>query len=133
MKFLKWLPLTVLFILAILFEPLRSGFVLADQSCEVITDWERVRNSIFNRRHVISFGILCLVAATTFRKYRVVKAVVAVFLFSAFLEYEQSFFATGHCRAWDLIPNVLGVGLAAAIFLCGQWVLRRINERKTAR
>lgn len=124
-RLMRWLPLTVLSIMALSFEPMRSGFIFADQSCELSTDWERVRGSAFNYRHIMSYGILCLVAAATFRKKRVAKAVVTVFAFSVLLEIEQSFFITGHCRAWDLIPNLIGIGLAASLFLIGSWCLNR--------
>lgn len=118
-KLRRWLPLAILVAMALSYEPFRSGFVLANQSCELMTGWERVQSAIFNYRHIISYGILCLVAAITFRQNRVVKAAIVIFLFSILLEIEQSFFITGHCRSWDLIPNLLGIGLAAAIFLIG--------------
>ena len=120
-KFRRWLPLAVLVVMALSFEPFRSGFGFANQSCELTTNWERVQYSVSNYRHVISFGILFLVAAATFRQNRVLKAVVTVFLFSGFLEFEQSFFTTGHCRSWDLVPNLLGISSAAVIFLAGDW------------
>ena len=123
-KLRRWLPLTVLVVMALSFEPIRSGFVLANQPCELITDWERLQSAVFNRRHIISYGFLCLVAAATFHQNRLVKATMVIFLFSVLLEIEQSFFTTGHCRAGDLIPNLLGIGLAAAIFLMGIWCLR---------
>ena len=127
----KWLPLTILVGMAMAFEPIRSGFEFAYQSCELLTDWERVLGSVFNLRHVISYGILCLVAAATLGQDQVVKAMVAVFLFSVFIEFEQSFFITGHCRSWDLIPNLLGIGLAAATFLIGALSLRRVQSIKS--
>lgn len=127
-NFGRWLPLTVLALMALAFEPLRSDFVFANQGCELVTDWGRVKNSIFNLRHIVAYGLLCLVAAATFRQNRLVKAVTVTFLFSIFLEVEQSVFVTGHCRSWDLIPNLLAVGLAAAIFstgaTCFRWAQR---------
>ncbi len=133
-KLARWLPIVILIIMALLFEPIRSGFVISNQSCELMTNWESVQNSVFNYRHVISYGILCLVAAATFRQNRVLKAIIAIFLFSVLLEIEQSFFVTGHCRSRDLIPNLLGIGLAAAIFGVGikyqGWMRRsKSNDR----
>ncbi|MEE9374839.1 MAG: VanZ family protein, partial [Rhizobiaceae bacterium] len=122
-KLIRRLPLSILIVLALSYEPIRSGFVLANQSCELLTDWERVQGAIFNRRHVIAYGLLCLAAAATFRENRILKAAIFIFLFSVFLEFEQSFFITGHCRSWDLIPNILGIGIASAIFLIGVRVL----------
>jgi len=124
----RWLPLTILVAVALSFEPFRSGFVLANQPCELTTDWERLQSAVFNRRHIISYGILCVVTAVTLRRHRVIKAAIAIFLFSILLEIEQSFFITGHCRSWDLIPNILGIGLASAIlsavFKYSKWAHR---------
>ena len=119
----RWLPLILLVTMALAFEPFRSGFTFDTQSCEVLADWERTKSAVFNARHIISYGILCLVASATLRKNKVVMAVLGTFVFSAFLELEQSFFITGHCRLRDLIPNVLGIGLAAGMFQLPQvWV-----------
>ena len=116
---LGWLSLLILAGLALLFEPIRSGFTLANQACETSTDWQRAFASVFNLRHILSFGLLFLVAAVTLRNNRILKAAIGVLLFSAFLEFEQSFFLTGHCRVRDMIPNILGVGLAAIAFWVG--------------
>ncbi len=122
-KLKRWLPLAALVALALSYEPIRSGVVFANQSCELTADWERVQHSVFNLRHVIAYGILCLVAAVTFRNHRVIKAALVIFLFSILLEIEQSFFITGHCRSWDLIPNLLGIGIASIFFLLGvKWL-----------
>lgn len=126
LKLRRWLPLIILVALALSYEPIRSGFVLANQSCELMTDWERAQSAIFNYRHIVAYGILCFVAAVTFRQNRIVMATTIIFLFSILLEIEQSFFITGHCRAWDLIPNLLGIGLAVMVFWGLSW-MRRFN------
>lgn len=126
----RWLPLTILIALAISFEPIRSGFELANQSCEFTLNWERVQSALSNKRHIIGYGSICLVAAVTLRKNRLLLATTGTFLFSVLLEVEQSFFRTGHCRVWDLIPNVLGIVLAAAIFLMGKWFVDQARRSK---
>ncbi len=130
-RMVKWAPLTGLVILALAFEPLRSGLVLANQPCEFLTDWETVKSSLHNRRHIIGYGLICLVAAMTFRENRIAKAAIATFLFSVFLEIEQKFFSTGHCRLWDLIPNLLGITLAVGLFALGVWCKNRFQQLNT--
>lgn len=117
---LKWLPLSVLVLLALAFEPLRSGFELANQACEFVTTWERVVGSLFNLRHIIGYGSICLAALVTLQNVRPLKVAVATFVFSVVMELQQSFFITGHCRAWDLVPNLVAVGLALALFALGR-------------
>lgn len=126
----RWFPLTILAAMAFMFEPLRSGFVFANQSCELITDWETIRNSVSNPRHVIAYGILMLVAAATLRQNPILKAAIGVFLFSALLEIEQSFFVTGHCRSWDLIPNLLAIAWATIAFSIGMFCYKKIRAAK---
>lgn len=94
------------------------GFSFADRSCEPTRQWETARSSILDRRHLIGHAIVFLVAALALGRDRIATAAAATFPFSIPLEVEQSFFATGHCRAWDLIPNIVGIvgiGVAATI------------------
>lgn len=130
LKLGKWLPLAILVALALAYEPLRSEFTFANQSCELITNWETIRNAIFNPRHIIAYGILFLVAAATLRQNKILKAAIGVFLFSAFLEVEQSFFVTGHCRSWDLVPNMLAITWAAVVFCIGVYCYNKMAALK---
>ena len=125
----KWLPLIVLTFLAMVFEPIRSGFQLESQACEWKTELATLKLALLNFRHVISFGILTLVAAATFKQNQTITVAIAVFMFSAFLEFEQSFFSSGHCRLWDLIPNICGIGIAAILII----VVRKLSSNTPAR
>ncbi len=120
----RWLPLVTLTVLALVYEPVRSGFTFSDQQCDLTANSGNVQSAFFNLRHIISYGLLCLVAAAAFRQYRLLTVAAGVFLFSVFLEIEQSFFSTGHCRLRDLIPNLVGIG-AVIIIIHMTVVLRR--------
>ena len=128
----RWLPLAIFVAIAVVYEPVRSGFTLANQSRELMSDWERVKGAIFNLRHIIAYGLLCLLLAVTFRNSRLVTAMAVTFLFSILMEIEQSFFTTGNCRLRDLIPNLLGIGLAAGILLIGRFFSSRLHRFKTS-
>lgn len=114
---IKWLPLVILVTMAIAYEPMRSGFNLANQSCEYFPTASQFTRTFFNVKHIIGYGIICLVALFTVRNIAMWHTVIGVLIFSTTMELLQSFFVTGHCRAWDLIPNTLGIGLALALFL----------------
>lgn len=111
------MPLIGLIVAALMFEPLRSGFALESQPCELAANWEQMARGVFNVRHIIGFGTICLAALFTFQKNPIVNASAFTLVFSILLEFQQSFFPTGHCRSWDLPPNLLAVGLANIAYL----------------
>lgn len=118
---LKLLPLILAVALAILSEPIRSSFSIEIQSCEYLPTSTQFSATFFNAKHIIGYGVICLIALFTFQHRTVWFPIVGVFIFSITMEYLQSFFTTGHCRAWDLIPNAIGIGIAVFIF----WFARR--------
>ena len=115
---MRWVPLVLLSILAVAFEPVRAGLVFENQGCDWSVDQGRLADALFNPRHLISYGLFVLLAAVAFPKARLLAISAAVLIFSALLEVEQSFLATGHCRLRDMVPNVIGIAVAAtAIFI----------------
>lgn len=122
---LRWLPLIALVALAIAFEPIRSNFAFANQSCEIFSTANQIAGAFLNAKHIVGYGLICLMALFTLRTIPIWQIAFGVLVFSAMMELLQSFFVTGHCRAWDLIPNVFGVGLAVTLFLTGRVLLRR--------
>ena len=116
----SWLPLAVVVLMAITFEPIRSEFTLANQPCEFIPTGHQFTAAFFNLKHTVGYGVICLLAIVTMRSVSVWRVVLGVLFFSAFMELFQSFFSTGHCRLWDLIPNLIGIASALALFLVGK-------------
>ncbi len=123
---LKLLPLVLVATLAALAEPIGSGFTIDFQSCEFIPTSAQFAATFYNAKHIIGYGTICLIALFTLGGRNIWLPIVGVFIFSIAIEYLQSFFATGHCRAWDLLPNMIGIGLAVVIFL----VIRNLVPKK---
>lgn len=111
----RWVPLVLLAGSAVAFEPIRSGFTLADQSCELTAGLQRVVGGIVNPKHLIGYGLIFVAATFALGRGRLASAAIGTFIFSALLEVEQTYFTTGHCRARDLIPNIIGIALAALL------------------
>ena len=122
---LHWLPLSVLLCLAVSFEPIRSSFNFANQPCEFIPTTSQLIASFSNLKHVVGYGLICLTALLTMRNKPIWHIAISVLVFSATMELFQSFFVTGHCRAWDLIPNVIGIVIAIVLFQTGRILSNR--------
>ena len=120
------MPLLLLILIALIYNPLVSNFVIANQECRALTDIDTVLASFINFRHIIGFGVIYLIAVLTFVVHRMIHAVIIVFFFSFLIEIEQSFFIEGHCRAWDLIPNLVGISAASVIVIVMKNPLRKI-------
>ena len=125
-RLLRWLPLAFIATFAVLFEPIRSGFNIANQPCEILPSSNQLAGTFFNVKHIIGYGAICLISLLTTRNNSIWHSIFGVFTFSIAMEFLQRFFVTGHCRAWDLIPNALGIGIAVAIFLGGRTLLPKV-------
>lgn len=113
--------------LALGYTPLKSaGLLRPTASCELSAPLELWWSGLQNSRHVISYGVLCLLAVACFAKQRVAKAAATVLVISALVELEQAFLAEGHCRIRDMLPNLLAVCLASLLWLAfSRRLLRR--------
>ena len=125
---IRGLALLLLCGLAAAFEPVRSGFQFVDQDCEWTVSRELVAASVLNLRHLVGYGAICLIALWTFGLRHLVAVALGTFVFSMVLEFQQSFFATGQCRARDLIPNALTILVCAA----ASWLVARGRLRHSA-
>jgi hypothetical protein len=117
-------------VLAVLYTPFDSNFRMADKPCELWTSTEMVQRSVLNARHLVSYGILFLLGALSFRRHSLLKSASLVLVLSAGVELEQSYFVSGHCRARDLLPNLIGVAVAAFIYL-GVAAIWRVWARRS--
>ena len=102
---LRYLPLLSLMALAAVYERIRSAFTFVHQGCEWTSDWQSLILSIPNTRHIFAFGLLSFVALFTFTNNKTAKAVLVVFLFSVFIEIEQSFFCHGSLSIKRFAPK----------------------------
>ena len=104
---------TLFLLLGALFLPLKSGFLLDPQRCEVLTSPKYILLSFTNYKHSILFGLLTFIAwANLNEPRRLLKALAILVGFTLILETEQALFNAGHCRLRDLLPNLVGFGLA---------------------
>jgi VanZ family protein len=97
--------------------PLQSAGVLRHPAwCELSAPLPQWWTGINNPRHIVSYGILCLIGATAFSGRRLAKAVAATLMISVLVEMEQAVLLAGHCRLRDLLPNTLAVCLCGLIW-----------------
>jgi hypothetical protein len=92
--------------------PLRSSFhVRAGVLCEVGAPIQRWLAGILNWGHLVAYGILMVVGSLAFGTRRLGRAGTIVLAVSVAVELEEAVFTVGHCRARDLLPNLLAVSL----------------------
>jgi hypothetical protein len=102
--------------LAFLQTPWRSNFrIRTHPICELRAPLELWLAGASNLQHLLSYGLLALLAAPAFRRRPLLTAASFVLALSAVVELEQALFSVGHCRLRDMLPNLLAVGLATAV------------------
>lgn len=94
--------------------PIGAGFVLRPFACDIgpSPDWIE---TVFNLRHLVSFGILSALGFLVFRQSPVWLTIVLLVALTAAVEIEEAIFVSGHCRLRDLIPDVLAICIGWAI------------------
>lgn len=93
--------------------PLEAGLAPAWRSCELSASAASLLLAAANVRHVVLFGALYLLSATWWSgPHRELAAAALATLFGGLVEAEQAVFGLGHCRARDLVPDLLGIALA---------------------
>lgn len=71
--------------------------------------------SLLNVRHLLAFSVLAALASLSFPRRSALTAWLVVLALSASIELEQLFFASGHCRIRDLLPNLVAATLGVCI------------------
>jgi hypothetical protein len=104
-------------LIALGYTPFNSGGSLRDVvACELSAPFSAWWTGISNVRHIIAYGVLCVLATACFVKHRLAKAVGGVLVISMLVESEQAFFTHGHCRVRDMLPNLLAVCIAVLLW-----------------
>ena len=113
-------------LVALGYTPAQSGAVLRNTAaCELSAPLELWWLGLNNPRHIVSYSILCVIAATSASTHRLSKAVVSTLVISVLVELEQACLLAGHCRVRDLLPNAVAVCPAAFAFRVVQaWRVR---------
>jgi VanZ family protein len=84
--------------------------------------------SLLNVRHLLAFSVLAALASLSFQRRSALTAwlIVLALSASASFELEQLFFASGHCRIRDLLPNIM----AATLGICIAHGIRVVRQRR---
>lgn len=100
--------------------PSRTNYELVAPSCDLWPAGEDWRGSLTNWPHMILFGLFFFITWLQFRgrpSVRLGAAAAVTLVFSAVIELEQGATRTGNCEIHDLLPNLIGVSMVAAVLL----------------
>ena len=122
MRLVVPMVLAALTVAALLATPISAGFALRPFACDLgpSPDWFA---TILNLRHIVSFGILSCVAFIAFRGQPLWVPLLFGIAVTGLVEIEQGIFLSGHCRARDMIPDLIAIALgwAGAAMIKRRW------------
>jgi VanZ family protein len=117
---LGWLTLTVLVGLSVIHSvsPISGGapFGSAFLPCDLITTSSKILSAFKNFAHVRGFLIMTLLLLILVRTNKFWISLSFVLGLSAVTEILQMWSPTRHCRITDVVPNVIGMITACAIY-----------------
>jgi hypothetical protein len=98
---------------ALLTTPIAAEFGLRPFACDLgpSPDW---LVTILNVRHLVSFGILSCLAFIAFRDQPLWVPLLFAVAVTGLVEIEEGIFRSGHCRARDMIPDLIAIALGWA-------------------
>lgn len=110
----------VLFVvLALAYFPAKVGFELEPRTCQLDVDAQLAVFSLTNYAHIVLFALFFLMSYAQVnesghsRRSAVMLAGLATFLMGALVEVAQGATGAGNCRLRDLIPDSVGIVVAA--------------------
>lgn len=103
--------------LAFVWIPARTGFHLHRPPCEMHFTRELVVGSLLKYKHVTLWGAFFVMTWRQLRgsRHALPIAAVATILMGILIELEEGATGTGMCKATDLLPDVVGALLGAAV------------------
>jgi hypothetical protein len=114
------------FVMFILLQfPASAGFQMHPKACYLAVNPQLALSSLSNYPHMILFGIFFLVTAIHFRLSGWRSLALAIGLtvaMGAGMEIAQGLSGTHHCKAIDLIPDLVGALFGLAVFLVGRTI-----------
>ena len=117
--------------LGLLFFPARVGFHLQPQPCECALSVPLALFSLTNYKHIVLFAIFFAMTSAQMRgarlRTRLLVASGAVLAMGGYVELAQGLTGQGHCRLRDLVPDVAGAVIGAALIL----MLRKLRRDTT--
>jgi len=108
-------------VLGVLFFPARVGFHFHPQPCETQFNLSLALFSLTNYGHLVRFAIFFLMTCVQARRLspraQFLIALAAVIAMGIYVEAAEGITGDGHCRVRDLVPDIAGALLGAAIWL----------------
>ena len=107
----------------------RAGFHLQPFACEMQFDAELALLSLTNYRHMVLFAFFCILSHAQCRGRGwpgFIWSVSASVVMGALVEIAQGLSGSGHCRARDLIPDLVGALIGVGLLLL--WQRRRARD-----
>ncbi len=107
--------------LGVLFFPARVGFHFQPKPCECQLSVPLALFSLTNYKHIVLFTIFFLMTSVQWRdrssKTQFLIASVAVLAMGIYVELAQAITGQGHCRLRDLMPDLAGAVVGAALLV----------------
>lgn len=96
----------------LLYFPVKVGFRLDPNPCQLTFDSSLALHSLTNYAHVVLFALFFLMAYAQFRRPNrptFAWSALATIVMGALVEIAQGLTGEGNCRLRDLIPDTLGI------------------------
>ena len=106
-------------VLGLAYFPMKAGFDLEPRACQFALDAEQAAMSVTNFGHIVLFALFFfmtyaqLSAPLRAKASGLVLAAVIALTMGALVEGAQGITGYGNCRLRDLIPDAIGIALAA--------------------
>ncbi|HEY0997586.1 MAG TPA: hypothetical protein VGD77_16470 [Gemmatimonadaceae bacterium] len=124
----RWVYLACLLV-AIARIPARTGFVLRPPACDARLSLANAQRSLTKVPHVVLFGLFFLVTVLQFDRLdrRVIGwSILATGGLGLLVELEEGATRTGNCRLTDVLPDLAGALLMAALVLAARATHARV-------
>lgn len=122
----RWAYLSFI-VLGLLYFPVKVGFRLNPQPCEIMFSVRLAFHSLTNYPHIVLFALFAVMTIAQFRAYNwrvCVWTMVITIIMGVLVEVAESVTATGHCRSRDLIPD----GAGSLIGLQMVWAYKKMRN-----
>jgi VanZ family protein len=108
--------------------PARTGFQLHPPACDTRLTIENIGLSLTKIPHMVLFGIFFLLTVMQFDEIgrkSIAWSVLATLALGLLVEIEEGATRTGNCRITDVLPDLVGALLAAALLMLLVLIRRR--------
>jgi len=107
-------------LVAVLRIPARVGFHLVRPACDTALTLHNAQLSMTKVPHMVLFGLFFLLTVMQFNRidrWAIIWSVIATKLLGFVVELEEGATRTGNCRYTDVLPDIFGALVAAAVMI----------------